>query len=561
MSIVLRVNKGSALTYNEMDRNQSQFFYSSSLDTTGTKLRLFYTGSSALNESGIDFAPDRYQEVPFPVAPDITIPEAAAAGSNTQIQFNDNGLFGADTLFTFNKDKNAMGIGGDPDSGYKITVTAEQSRPANILLKGLSAVESAEKAILNFGEDSNIIGAIGRTSINDQHIYLGHTHKLNERTFGKVNISISDDEELTGPAVVGTFTKLSNGDKVFGIGTENPNRNISVAGTHGLGVSVQGIADNESFLKPLYGDILSTTDENGSFFVPPSSNPSGLLISSPGGIEGGNVVLNINTDSSKLEAFNIVSTVQSSFDQATADSKISKILGSFGADGKHGINTQNANLTGLTVEGNVSSSGFVSIGTIPEEENAGDVTVIGVDTVGKIHKSKAAPVPIGGIIMWSGAVQTLPAGFVLCDGTNGTPNLQDKFIVGASNTTGTPTSTVSGSAASTGGNANHDHGGNTQNHTLTSSEIPSHTHPYKDTLFTEEFGSFGGTAHVDEIEELTSSSSNRNSSTDGNGSGVNAYLKNRTTSATGGGSSHSHGITQASSIPPYYALAFIMYKG
>ena len=79
-NIVLRINKGSALTYDEMDRNQSQFFYSSSLDPTGTKMRLFYTGSSALNETGLDFSPDRYQEIPFPSAPEINIPEAAAAG-------------------------------------------------------------------------------------------------------------------------------------------------------------------------------------------------------------------------------------------------------------------------------------------------------------------------------------------------------------------------------------------------------------------------------------------------------------------------------------------------
>ena len=40
-------------------------------------------------------------------------------------------------------------------------------------------------------------------------------------------------------------------------------------------------------------------------------------------------------------------------------------------------------------------------------------------------------VPVGGIIMWSGATNNIPSGWALCDGNNGTPNLQDKFIVGA----------------------------------------------------------------------------------------------------------------------------------
>lgn len=39
-------------------------------------------------------------------------------------------------------------------------------------------------------------------------------------------------------------------------------------------------------------------------------------------------------------------------------------------------------------------------------------------------------VPSGGIIMWSGAANQIPEGYLLCDGTNGTPNLSGKFIAG-----------------------------------------------------------------------------------------------------------------------------------
>jgi hypothetical protein len=40
-------------------------------------------------------------------------------------------------------------------------------------------------------------------------------------------------------------------------------------------------------------------------------------------------------------------------------------------------------------------------------------------------------IPKGGIIMWSGAVDQIPDGWALCDGSNGTPDLRDRFIVGA----------------------------------------------------------------------------------------------------------------------------------
>ncbi len=44
------------------------------------------------------------------------------------------------------------------------------------------------------------------------------------------------------------------------------------------------------------------------------------------------------------------------------------------------------------------------------------------------------PFPPGGIIMWSGSIASIPAGWVICDGTNSTPDLKDKFVV-ASGTT------------------------------------------------------------------------------------------------------------------------------
>jgi hypothetical protein len=64
------------------------------------------------------------------------------------------------------------------------------------------------------------------------------------------------------------------------------------------------------------------------------------------------------------------------------------------------------------------------------------------------------PVPIGVIMMWSGLIAEIPAGFVLCDGTNGTPDLRDRFIVGAGATYGERTV---GGATSTGTAGSHTH--------------------------------------------------------------------------------------------------------
>ena len=94
MSIILRTNKGSALTYDEMDRNQSQFYYSSSLSPDSSEIRLHFTGSDNLDTTE-DFGPNRYDSIPFPSV-DTTIEAPSAADPHTAIQFNRNGNFGAD---------------------------------------------------------------------------------------------------------------------------------------------------------------------------------------------------------------------------------------------------------------------------------------------------------------------------------------------------------------------------------------------------------------------------------------------------------------------------------
>lgn len=43
-----------------------------------------------------------------------------------------------------------------------------------------------------------------------------------------------------------------------------------------------------------------------------------------------------------------------------------------------------------------------------------------------------SPIVKGMIILWSGAIDDLPAGWAYCDGTLGTPNLKNRFVVGAS---------------------------------------------------------------------------------------------------------------------------------
>jgi hypothetical protein len=84
--------------------------------------------------------------------------------------------------------------------------------------------------------------------------------------------------------------------------------------------------------------------------------------------------------------------------------------------------------------------------------DSANVQIASYDNLYGILGTSAAvtPIPAGSIIMWSGSIGAIPTGYYLCDGQNGTPNLKDRFVVGAGNTyavgnTGGFTSSVAGS--------------------------------------------------------------------------------------------------------------------
>lgn len=148
---------------------------------------------------------------------------------------------------------------------------------------------------------------------------------------------------------------------------------------------------------------------------------------------------------------------------------------------------------------------------------------------GQLH----ALVPTGCIMMWSGSIGTIPSGWLLCDGTAGTPNLVNRFIVGAGSTYG---------VGSTGGSA--DAIVVSHNHTATATSVvtdPGHSHGV--AIYT----AGGPGADTNTIVAL--------------GSGI-AYA----TSVVGTGVTVATSATVNSSgasgtnanLPPYYALAYIM---
>jgi microcystin-dependent protein len=127
-------------------------------------------------------------------------------------------------------------------------------------------------------------------------------------------------------------------------------------------------------------------------------------------------------------------------------------------------------------------------------------------------------VPSGAILAWSGSIATIPAGFVICDGTNSTPDLRDRFIVGAGTTY---------AVDATGG-------ANTV--TLATTEIPGHTHTVSGTTASDG-------AHTHNVSGNTSNTGAHTHNVSGNTSNTGAHTHTGSTSNTG---AHVHTLRSSS---------------
>ena len=155
-------------------------------------------------------------------------------------------------------------------------------------------------------------------------------------------------------------------------------------------------------------------------------------------------------------------------------------------------------------------------------------------------------VPSGLIAIWSGSVGSIPSGWVLCNGLNGTPDLRNSFVLGAGNTYAVGT---------TGGS--------------TDAIVPSHTH----SATSSSSASSSSSATVTDPGHFHSANSQVSGLYITGGAGNISYIAGSTGTATTGitvGVSTSTSVSTSTTVatagvnvtnanmPPYYALAFIM---
>jgi len=189
-----------------------------------------------------------------------------------------------------------------------------------------------------------------------------------------------------------------------------------------------------------------------------------------------------------------------------------------------------------------------------------DASTLGCET------SNEALTPVGSVIMWAGSVSSIPQYWALCDGSNGTPDLRDRFIFGCGTSgcgeRGGTTSYAMNSAGAHGhdgsieGAGSHSHGGST-------SSAGSHSHGDATGVAGDSVApgyertngaQMGPWAHNLIHRHAISSDGNHNHVYTTNVVGTHNH--GLTINSNG---AHTHTISDAR--PPYYSLAFIMYVG
>jgi hypothetical protein len=178
----------------------------------------------------------------------------------------------------------------------------------------------------------------------------------------------------------------------------------------------------------------------------------------------------------------------------------------------------------LVASGQILSSGTLNVtGGFQLDGTAGSSGQVLLSAGGSNTPTWGSAIPSGGIIIWSGSSATIPSGWLLCDGSNSTPDLRNRFVVGATSTY---------AVGATGGSADAIVVSHTHTATVTD---PGHAHGY-----------------------IAAAPGNYYSNTNGGNPGaISSTTNSATTGITVSNSTTGSSGTNAN-LPPYYALCYIM---
>lgn len=365
------------------------------------------------------------------------------------------------------------------------------------------------------GGSADIGGTSSQVQFNDAGSFAGSTNLTFNKTTGTLSATL----------FAGSGANLTNipGANIAG---NIPNANITTLLQVGNSVNITGSANIYGFLS-VYGPVYSTTAIAGT-----SNTVVATTAFVTGAISTATSVLGTNKANIASPSLTGTPTAPTASLSSTPSTQIATtayvnnfvttaIESSFVNDASK-ANIANPDFTGIPTA-NTASAGTNSrqLATTAFVQN----------TVGVAVGTAVGGVPLfptGGIIMWSGSIGSIPNGWGLCNGTNGTPDLRDRFVIGAGS---------SYAVTQTGGTKD----AVVVSHTHTAYVAdPGHTHTTVQMI---------GDNNVDGVDSTTRRSGDHHNQNRNVGSSVTGITVSNSTEGVSG-------VNQ--NLPPYFALAYIM---
>lgn len=276
----------------------------------------------------------------------------------------------------------------------------------------------------------------------------------------------------------------------------------------------------------LFNRAKMTTSTTGTGTITLASAASGFQSFADAGVSNGDVVQYVIEEGSDFEiGTGTYSTSGTSLTRTPTESSNSDAAITLAGDATVSITAvaddynrlQNggstkveATSTGASITGNLAITG-----TIPAGKLTGALPAIDGSALTGIEG-----VPSGIIAMWSGAVSAIPSGWVICDGTNSTPDLTDRFVIHAD--------------ADSGGTRDVGDTGGANTVTLATGNLPSHTHSFSANANT---GAGGGHTPAGNINNVADHSHSADGNLAAASAGAHSHTISGNTSNTG---DHSH---------------------
>ena len=214
-------------------------------------------------------------------------------------------------------------------------------------------------------------------------------------------------------------------------------------------------------------------------------------------------------------------------------------------------NEYNAIASAISSKADTNSPTFTGTPIAPTAASGTNSTQIATTAfvASAVSSGVSGSFPSGGIILWSGSVANIPSGWVLCNGSNGTPDLRNRFVLGAGSTY---------AVGATGGSKDAITVAHTHTFSSTSGSGGAHTHGAWSNVTSASADARGfGNSGAFSVASLNDSSTDYRTTLAG--ANVNAFSTADAHTHSVSGTTDSTGSSGTdANLPPYYALCYIM---